>query len=86
MSVTYTGPFPLKNTLCKDCSKRFSRIIVPLDYESYGIDLDEYDLEEGEDLLVEQHMCLISREDLDGIVKKCNHYDIKIEFFSSDFF
>ena len=67
-------PFPMEETLCKNCEYRFSRVLIPLDYEVYDIDVNEYDLEEGEDLLIEQHVCLASNQDLDGIVTECNKF------------
>ena len=66
--------FCLEETLCNECVNRFSKLIVPLDYEDWGVDLDDFDLEEDEEVIVEHHMCLVTGEDLDGIVKDCNKF------------
>jgi hypothetical protein len=67
-------PFPMEDTLCKNCEHRFSRVLLPIDYEMYDIDLDEFDLDDDEDLLIEQHICLASNQDLEGIVTECNKF------------
>jgi hypothetical protein len=74
MSDNAIKEFSLDETLCNNCVNRFSKLIVPLDYEDWGIDLDDFDLEEGEEVMVEHHMCLITGEDLDGVVKECNKF------------
>jgi len=74
MSRPTTNIFPMDETMCKDCSHRLSRVIVPLDLEEYDIDLSSLDLEDGEDILIEQHICMILREDLDGVVQECNKF------------
>jgi hypothetical protein len=66
--------FPLEDSLCLRCANRFSRVFIPLDYESYGINLDDFDLEEGEPLEIEQHTCLATQQDLDGVVSQCNKF------------
>lgn len=87
MSEDYkAGLFPMDETLCRDCSHRFSRIIQPLDYESWGIDPDVIDdIDPNEDILVEQHTCLITQQDLDGMVRECNRFsDIREQTFFAD--
>ena len=79
--------FPIEQSICKDCVHRFSRFLIPLDYNSYGISLEEFeDLDDGEELIVEQHICLISQQDLDGVVRDCNKYrsEVDIAFFSKN--
>jgi hypothetical protein len=66
--------FPIDETLCKDCIFRVSRAFIPLDYESYGLDINDFDLEEGEPLEIEQHVCLITMQDMDYVVKECNKF------------
>lgn len=67
--------FPMETTICRDCVHRFSRVIQPLDLDMYGIDANDFDdLAEGEEILVEQHVCLISHQDLDGEVRECNKF------------
>lgn len=79
--------FPIDSSICKNCVHRFSRFLIPLDYESYGITIEEFeDLDDDEEVIIEQHICLISQQDLDGVVKDCNKYrsDKDVPFFSSN--
>lgn len=67
----------LEGALCVDCIHRVSRLIEPMtdefiDYVMDKMGVDE--LDDDVDLLVEQHMCLITGEELDGIVHDCNKY------------
>lgn len=75
----YDGPFPIEETLCKDCVHRLSRILIPIDFESLGIDPDKYGFndEECDEFSMEQHVCLVSNEDLETIVLKCTHFKNK---------
>jgi len=66
--------FPLEDTICKYCANRFSRQVIPIDFEEWGIDLDELDIEEEDEVIVEQHVCLILYQDIDCIVQKCNNF------------
>ena len=77
MSEIYSDNFPLNETICKDCAFRMSRLISPIDPESFGItdeDLIDMDISEGEEINIEAHTCLISRSDMDYIVKDCSHF------------
>ena len=74
---TYGDLFPIEETLCNTCKFRLSRTLIPLDLDNFNIneaDLKEMDLEEGSDVAVEQHTCLIVGEDMDYIVATCNKY------------
>lgn len=66
--------YPLEKSKCFGCAHLLSRVLIPLDYESYGIDLDEFDLEEDEDLEVEQYVCLAIGDDIDAIILECNQF------------
>ena len=82
MSDFHDEDFPLDDTLCKDCIYRMSRVITPLDPEDFGIsdaDLEEMGLDEDEELMVEQHTCLISNTDMDYLVRECSHYRSNME-------
>lgn len=74
MSEENESVFPIEDTLCLKCAHRFSRVFIPLDYESYGINLDDFDLEEGEPLEIEQHTCMALNQDLDCVVTQCNKF------------
>ena len=75
---TYYGEvFPLEDTICKNCVHRISRIIVPLDPESFGLDeevLSYMGIQDNEDVIIEQHTCLITQQDMDYIVRECSQY------------
>ena len=86
MSKIDVDAFPLEGSMCNKCKNRFSRLIVPLNYDWYDVDPDDFDLEEGEELIIEQHVCLISHQDLDGTVKECNHFKNLEDGFKGSFF
>lgn len=74
---SYGDIFPLEDTICLNCAFRMSRVIVPLDPDSFGItdeDIRDMDLEDEEDIMVEQHTCLVIQQDMDYVVRECNHY------------
>lgn len=66
--------FPIEESLCYKCAYRFSRKIVPIDFEDWGIDLEEIGVDEDDEVIIEQHVCLIMYQDLDGIVYECNRF------------
>ena len=71
----FSTDFPLEDSICKNCAYRLSKVISPIDPESLGIteeDLEELDLDDDEELLIEQHTCLVTQIDMDYIVKDCN--------------
>ncbi len=82
--TVYPDPLYTGNNVCSDCEHRFSRIIVPADYDRYDIDIDSLEIPEGKTLVVEQHICLILQEDIDGEVRACNYYNPRndVGFFS----
>lgn len=76
----------IANSKCKDCKHLVSRIIIPLDYEDFGIsvedlqaelDADDYD-EENEQIAIVHNTCSILNMDLGHIVVECNKH-IKTE-------
>lgn len=87
MSDIGEDAFPLEASICKSCVHRFSRLLIPLDYESYGINIEDFDnMDDEDEIIVEQHICLISQQDLDGAVKECNKFKSVEEgsFFSGN--
>lgn len=71
----YIDYFPMEKTICKNCVYRFSRTIGPIDPETYDIPLDNLpDVEEGDQILLEQHLCLLLQEDLDAVVVNCSKF------------
>ena len=83
--------FPLDDTLCKNCVNRMSRELNPIDLEDFDLDLSENDVEDidnGEELIVEEHTCLILNQDMFYIVKSCTHFKNKndVSLFSTNSF
>lgn len=77
MTEIFSNDFPMDETICRDCVFRMSKIISPVDLESFGLDpkdLETLDLEDGELLIVEQHTCMITNQDMDYVVKDCSHF------------
>ena len=71
----------LKESICYTCRHRLSRVIEPIlpeDKEYYMEILDINDTDEY-DLYIEQHRCLITDDDLDGIIRECNQYSPKMQ-------
>jgi len=72
----------IENSKCKDCEYLVSRIIIPVDYEEFGItieelqgemDADDYD-EDNEQIALVHNTCSILNLDLGHIVVECNKY------------
>lgn len=72
--IIHTDDFPIEDTMCRDCEHRMSKLVVPIDLETFGIEEDEYDLEDDEELQVEIHTCLVLGQDMDFVVRECTHY------------
>jgi len=70
----FSGEFPISESLCYDCEHRASRVLEPLDYESIGLDITQFDIAEGETIRIEQHTCIILMQDMDYLVSECNKY------------
>lgn len=75
MYEIHADEFPLDQTICKDCRHRMSKLIIPLDPESYGINLEDFDLEEDETISIETHCCRVTGYDMDYIVLSCNKFE-----------
>lgn len=68
----------LNESKCLYCKYRFSRIIEPItqeDIDYYSSFLDIEDLDDNYELQIEHHRCLMTDEDLDGVIIKCNHFE-----------
>lgn len=66
----------INNSLCGTCAHRFSKLIEPVTEEFRDYILEKLNIEEDEnlELFIEQHRCLITDEDIEGIVHECNRY------------
>jgi len=67
--------FPIEESLCFTCKHLVSRVLVPIDPEAMGLDRDDFDLEDDEELVVEQHTCTALMQDMDFIVLECTKYE-----------
>lgn len=64
------------STICKTCFYYMFREIMPFE-ETREQWEEEYNIELGEDSVIETHTCLLVGVDLDHIVYKCNKYTTK---------
>lgn len=67
----------LEDSMCVNCVHRITRLIEPMTEDFIEYVLDKMGVDEFEDdaeLLIEQHRCIITGEDIDGIVHSCNKY------------
>jgi hypothetical protein len=67
---------------CFTCRHRLSRVIKPVTQEDkeYYLDLMDIDDQDSTDLYIEQHRCLMTDEDLDGVILECNQYERANDF------
>jgi len=72
----------LENSKCKDCEHLVSRIVIPMDFEEFGISIEElqeelddesYD-ENKEQIAIVHNTCSILNMDLSHVVVECNKY------------
>lgn len=72
----------IEHSKCKDCEHLISRIVIPTDFEEFGIspeelqeelDDDDYD-ENNEQIAIVHNTCLVLNMDLGHIVVECNKY------------
>lgn len=72
----------LGNSICIPCVYRMSRIVSPFNFDYYEFSDDELDEierlknEDGTDVLIEEHTCLLLKTLLDCEVLECNYYKI----------
>jgi hypothetical protein len=54
-----------------------SRLLKPFDINEFVIDIEElnYEEEEIDDIVIEQHICTVAGIDIDGIVLECNRFE-----------
>jgi len=73
----------LDNSKCKNCEHLVSRIILPLDYGEFGIDIttlkEEIEEEEGEtiddeEIAIVHNTCTVLNMDLNHLVIECNKH------------
>lgn len=67
----------LKKSKCYTCRHRLSRVVEPATQEDKEYYMEVLDIEDSEDydLYIEQHKCLMTDEDIDGIILECNQYE-----------
>lgn len=64
----------LSNSMCRHCSHRVTRVIIPNDYADYGITIDENDITSNSCVVLEHHICMELDVDLDCDVLECNRF------------
>lgn len=66
----------LKESKCYTCKNRLSRVLEPLTPEDkeYYMEILDIDNTDEYDLYIEQHKCMITDEDIDGVIRECNQY------------
>lgn len=69
----------IKESKCYTCRYCLSRVIEPILPEDKAHYMELLDIEDTEDydLYIEQHRCLVTDEDLDGITRECSQYSPK---------
>ena len=81
--------FPLDETICKYCSYRMSILVIPLELEDFGLsdeDLNSIGVDDDDEVMLEQHTCLVIQEDMDYLVKDCTQFkdNREVSLFSTN--
>ena len=76
----------LENSICLKCKHLVSRSIIPVDYEEFGLQEEDFNYEEDEEINIDDvvmihNTCVILNMDLGHIVMTCNKYEKENEFF-----
>lgn len=69
----YDG-FPMEKALCNNCIYKFTRIVELIDPEDIEDVLEALDIDDGRDVVIERHVCLVNYQDIDSIVIECSHF------------
>lgn len=71
----------LQGSKCETCCFRMSRVVEPTTQEDieYYLDLLNIEVTDGYELFIEQHKCLITNEEIDGIIHVCTQYQPSTE-------
>jgi len=73
--VRIVNDTPITGSICETCEHLVSRVILPLDEEEFGINREELDIPEDEDVFYEHLFCKQMLIDMDHIVVTCNKYE-----------
>jgi hypothetical protein len=67
----------MHNSKCYNCVHRLTRLIEPITEEDieYYCSLVDMEVNDDYDLFIEQHKCLLTGEDLDGIIVDCSKFE-----------
>lgn len=73
----------LQKSICKNCKKRFSRLIIPVvkPHKEYLEEVFELPEIVDEDYKIHNHICMELSADIDTIVVECTHYSPKQALF-----
>lgn len=72
----------LRGSKCYNCVHRLTRVIEPITKEDieYYCSLVDIEANDDYDLFIEQHKCLLTGEDLDGIIVDCSKFESKYKY------
>jgi hypothetical protein len=65
---------PISGSICETCDQLIKRVIQPFDEAEFGIDREELDIPDDEDVFCEHYFCKEMLMDLDHLVITCNKY------------
>ncbi len=67
----------IRNSKCKDCIHRLTRVVEPVLKEDreYYISMLDIDDSNDYDISIEQNICLLTDEELDGVIRECSRYE-----------
>jgi len=66
---------PITGSICETCCSLVKRIIIPFEEDEFGIDREELDIPDDEDIYCEHFFCKEMLMDLDHVVISCNKYE-----------
>jgi hypothetical protein len=73
------NPLGNSDTICIECEHLLKRFIIPLDNAQFGINRNDLDIPDDEEIILEHYMCTEVLLDLDHTVVECNKFKPKIE-------
>jgi len=73
------NPLGNSDTICIECEHLIRRLIIPLNNAQFGIDRDDLDILDDEEIILEHYMCTEVLLDLDHTVVECNKFEPKIK-------
>jgi len=66
---------PITGSVCETCKHLVKRVIIPFDDEEFGINREELEIPEDEEIFYEHFFCKEMFMDIDHVVVSCNKYE-----------